>query len=98
MNRSERYKTRCRDRGDKNVDEEANEDNPLPGFTDPITLEPVVNPGISPYGHVMGMATWRAVLDEQGKCPFTKQELSMMKIKKLTKTNIEQYRAQIITL
>ena len=98
VNRSERYKTRCKDRGDKNVDEEANEDNPLPGFTDPITLEPVVNPGISPYGHVMGMATWRAVLDEQGKCPFTKQELSMMKIKKLTKTNIEQYRAQIIAL
>ena len=31
-----------------------------PGFLDPITLECVVNPGISPFGHVMGMATWCA--------------------------------------
>ena len=28
--------------------------NPLPGFLDPITLEEVVRPAISPYGHVMG--------------------------------------------
>jgi len=98
VNRSERYKARCKDRGDKNVDDEANVDNPLPGFIDPITLEPVVNPAISPYGHVMGIATWRAVLDEQGKCPFTKQELSMMKIKTLTKTNIESFRDKIVDL
>jgi len=30
----------------------------LPGLIDPVTLEPVVNPAISPYGHVMGLATW----------------------------------------
>lgn len=29
-------------------------DNPLPGFIDPITLEEVIKPAISPYGHVMG--------------------------------------------
>jgi len=98
VNRSERYKNRCVDRGDKNVEEEQNADNPLPGFTDPITLEPVVNPAISPYGHVMGIATWRAVLDEQGKCPFTKKELSIMNIKKLTKTNIDQFRDRIVDL
>jgi hypothetical protein len=34
-------------------------DNPLPARLDPITLEPVVSPAISPYGHVMGAATWR---------------------------------------
>jgi hypothetical protein len=28
--------------------------NPLPGFVDPITLEEVVKPAISKYGHVMG--------------------------------------------
>lgn len=28
--------------------------NPLPGFIDPITLEEVVKPAISKYGHVMG--------------------------------------------
>ena len=39
-------------------------DNPLPGFIDPITLEPVANPAISPLGHVMGLATWK-VLEEQ---------------------------------
>lgn len=98
VNRSERYKTRCKDRGDKNVDEIANVDNPLPGFIDPITLEPVVNPAISPFGHVMGVATWRAVLDEQGKCPFTKKDLKMMHIKTLTETNFEQYKDKIVDL
>ncbi len=33
--------------------------NPLPERVDPITLEAVVSPAISPYGHVMGAATWR---------------------------------------
>ncbi|KAI0243982.1 hypothetical protein L0F63_004476 [Massospora cicadina] len=28
--------------------------NPLPGYIDPITLDEVVQPAISPYGHVMG--------------------------------------------
>ena len=49
--------------------------NPCPSVIDPITLEPVVTPAISPYGHVMGLATWNAVLAEQGKCPFTQQPL-----------------------
>lgn len=51
------------------------DDNPCPSMIDPITLEPVVTPAISPYGHVMGIATWNAVLAEQGKCPFTQQPL-----------------------
>ena len=50
-------------------------DNPLPHVIDPITLEPVVTPAMSPAGHVMGLATWTAVLAEQGKCPFTQQPL-----------------------
>lgn len=29
-------------------------DNPLPGFIDPITLDEVIKPAISKYGHVMG--------------------------------------------
>jgi hypothetical protein len=36
--------------------------NPLPERFDPITLEPVVSPAISPYGHVMGAATWKVRL------------------------------------
>lgn len=51
------------------------QDNPLPDLVDPITLEKVINPAISPYGHVMGHATWMAVLAEQGKCPFTQKKL-----------------------
>lgn len=53
----------------------ADADNPLPHVIDPITLEPVVTPAMSPAGHVMGLATWTAVLAEQGKCPFTQQPL-----------------------
>jgi hypothetical protein len=37
------------DEGEDNVDM----DNPLPGFLDPITLDEVVKPAISTYGHVM---------------------------------------------
>lgn len=37
-------------------------DNPLPDFTDPITLQPVVNPAISSHGHVMGLQTWKVRL------------------------------------
>jgi hypothetical protein len=43
-------------RRDSDEDEENNgpdPNNPLPGFIDAITLEEVVKPAISPYGHVM---------------------------------------------
>jgi len=55
--------------------EYVDDDNPLPGLIDPITLEPVVTPAVSPCGHVMGLATWTAVLAERGQCPFTQQPL-----------------------
>lgn len=55
LSRNERYKTRCGADGVAAVDAS----NPLPERFDPITLEPVVSPAISPYGHVMGAATWK---------------------------------------
>lgn len=55
VSRTERYRKRCGDEGSAAVDES----NPLPHFIDPITLEPVVTPAISPWGHVMGLATWK---------------------------------------
>ena len=55
MSRTERYRKRCGDEGNPTVDET----NPLPKLIDPITLEPVVTPAISPFGHVMGLATWK---------------------------------------
>jgi hypothetical protein len=72
------------------------DDNPLPGVIDPITLEPVVTPAMSIYGHVMGLATWRAVLAEQGKCPFTQQPLQITQVTVLTKSNIARFQDRII--
>ena len=49
-------------------------------------------------GHVMGMATWAAVLSESKKCPFTKQPLQRHQIKALTPSNIESYRDRIVAM
>lgn len=75
---------------------EVDADNPLPGVLDPITLEPIVRPAMSPYGHVMGLATWNAVIAEQGKCPFTQQPVRREQIILLTHANIERHRDSII--
>lgn len=42
------------DTNQEDADSEEMDDNPLPGFIDPITLDEVVKPAISKYGHVMG--------------------------------------------
>lgn len=47
----------------------------LPGVVDPITLQRIASPAASPSGHVMGLATWAAVLGATGHCPFTQQPL-----------------------
>ncbi|KAL6784666.1 hypothetical protein ACKKBF_B02710 [Auxenochlorella protothecoides x Auxenochlorella symbiontica] len=94
INRSERYRKRREEAGDDVT--ALDEDNPLPDLLDPITLEPVVRPAISPYGHVMGMATWKAVLSESKTCPFTKQPLTWESCKVLTKHNIHLHADRII--
>jgi hypothetical protein len=59
---SARWKTTKRTRAllgeaaDDDEEESLRQSNPLPGHVDPITLEPVVKPAISPYGHVMRCA------------------------------------------
>ncbi|KAJ3067664.1 hypothetical protein HDU98_009129 [Podochytrium sp. JEL0797] len=65
--------------------------NPLPGFIDPITLEEVVRPAISPYGHVVGYDTWVSCLNNK-MCPFTKKPLSRRDLIILTLDNIDEYR------
>lgn len=96
MDRSQRYRKRCADNGE-DLAADAADDNPIPGLIDPITLEPVTCPAISPYGHVMGLATWKAVVTEQGRrCPFTKQPLAVEQLTRLTHNNIERYRDRII--
>ncbi|ORX83354.1 hypothetical protein BCR32DRAFT_267018 [Anaeromyces robustus] len=87
-------RTRARYEKSGNVDE-----NPLPGFTDPITLEEVVKPAISPYGHVMGYDSWVRCLnnpDCKNKCPITKKPLTKRELVILTFENIDQYRDKII--
>lgn len=96
VSRSERYRKRLQDNGDEAGAAEVDPDNPLPDLIDPITLEPVVRPAISPYGHVMGAATWKAVLAESGVCPFTKKPLRWEQCRVLTHNNIDAYKDQII--
>jgi len=75
------------------------EENPLPGFTDPITLEEVIKPAISPYGHVMGYDSWVRCLnnpDCKNRCPITKKPLTKRELVILTFENIDQYRDKII--
>lgn len=96
VSRTERYRNRLQENGDEEAALRVDSDNPLPDFMDPITLEPVIRPAISPYGHVMGAATWKAVLAEQGVCPFTKKPLRWEQCRVLTKANIEAFKDSII--
>ena len=96
ISRTNRYRKRLEDNGDDTTALDNDADNPVPEIMDPITLEPVTRPAISPYGHVMGAATWKAVLAESGVCPFTKQPLKWEQCRILTLHNIEAYRDKII--
>jgi hypothetical protein len=96
VSRTERYRNRLQENGEEAAALQVDSDNPVPDIMDPITLEPVIRPAISPYGHVMGAATWKAVLAEQGVCPFTKNPLKWEQCRILTKGNIEAYRDSII--
>lgn len=51
-----------------------------------------------PAGHVMGFATWKAVLSETGRCPFTKAVLRPDMLTVLTANNIEKHRARIVAI
>ena len=86
INRGERYRARAGDTSGP-----CDDTNPCSELIDPITLEPVVNPAISPFGHVMGLATWSACLAESGVCPFTKQPLRTRDLVVLTHLNFERY-------
>lgn len=81
----------------KNIEYE----NPLPGFIDPITLEEVIRPAISPYGHVMSYNSWLRCLSAEGCkniCPLTKRALRKRELTILTFDNIEEYRDKIANI
>ena len=71
--------------------------NPLPGFKDPITMEQIEKPTISPFGHVMGFDTWIRILNQEpmNKCPFTKQDLYKKDLIRLNFDNISEYQDKI---
>lgn len=96
VSRHERYRKRLQDHGDDEAAAADDPENPLPNLIDPITLEPVVRPAMSPWGHVMGLATWKAVLAESGVCPFTKNPMKWEQCRVLNHHNIEAYKDQII--
>ncbi|KAJ1648063.1 hypothetical protein J3B02_003893 [Coemansia erecta] len=85
-------------------DNEIDPNNPLPDLLDPITLEPVSKPAISPYGHVMGYDSWVRCLmfppegSQRNICPLTKKPLSKRDLVVLTFDNIELYRDKIVNL
>jgi hypothetical protein len=72
--------------------------NPLPNFVDPITLEEVIKPAISPYGHVMSYDGWVRCLEQtpRNTCPFTKKTVKKRDLVVLTLENIDEYRSKIV--
>ncbi|KAJ2146601.1 hypothetical protein IW136_000506 [Coemansia sp. RSA 678] len=83
---------------------DADPSNPLADLIDPITLESVIKPAISPYGHVMGYNSWVRCLmfppegSQRNICPLTKKPLSKRDLVILTYDNIEQFRDKIVNL
>ncbi|OBZ81354.1 hypothetical protein A0J61_10597, partial [Choanephora cucurbitarum] len=83
-------------------DESCDPTCPLPGFIDPITLEQIIKPAISKYGHVMGYDSWIRCLNnwegQRNICPLTKKPLTKRDLVVLTFENIEEYRNQIVNI
>ncbi|KAG2203617.1 hypothetical protein INT47_011711 [Mucor saturninus] len=85
-----------------NETEETDPMCPLPGFVDPITLEQVIKPAISKYGHVMGYDSWtRCLTNWEGKrniCPLTKKALTKRDLVILTFDNLDEYKDKIVNM
>ncbi|KAI8875491.1 hypothetical protein K501DRAFT_233613 [Backusella circina FSU 941] len=106
MRTTRRTRARVQDTYEENTQEQEEEDednvdmdNPLPGFLDPITLDEVIKPAISTYGHVMSYDSWvRCLTNWEGKkntCPLTKKPLTKRDLVILTHENIDEYRDKI---
>jgi len=90
IQRKDRYLKRLETLGHEAV---IQEDNPMPHYEDPITMQPVVVPALSPYGHVAGYYSWyQALKESSGFCPFTKMPLTVERLIKLTKQNWHLYK------
>lgn len=71
--------------------------NPLPGFLDVITNNELIEPAISPFGHVLSYSTWLKCLSAEPKntCPFTKKLIKKRDLVVLTWENVDRYRDKI---
>lgn len=93
--RKERYLNRLASSGQEVRGLE--DDSPLPEYQDPITLQIVVLPTLSPYGHVAGYYSWvKALKQSNGLCPFTKLPLAVEELIKLTRMNFGKYQQYMI--
>jgi len=74
------------------------EDLVLGDMKDAMTMLPMLEPAVSPLGHVLDYPTWLRVLKTApiNTCPFTKQRLTRRNLVKLTKENIDEFRGKII--
>merc|ERR1712228_28321 len=76
-------------------------ENPMPSFIDVMTGNVVIEPAISPYGHVLGYQSWTTILRKdthKNQCPFTKKKMTRRSLIKLTVDNIEKYKKNIVNL
>ena len=76
---------------DEDYDDDLEEDNPLNGYMDVITMDRIISPAISPGGHVMGMASWVKCLKEYGRCPITFHKVHPEDLQLLTFTNFPKF-------
>jgi hypothetical protein len=96
VGRSQRLRNRRKRQGLSTEDLDDKSHNPLADKIDPITLDPIENPAISPRtGHVCGYYTWLMCIKRNGKCPFTQLRLQKSDLVRLTTTNIDFYREKI---
>lgn len=79
--------------------DETQEPKILSDFVDMVTGDIIERPAISPFGHVLGYATWCKIL-RTGKnkncCPFTRRRVTRRSLIKLTQHNYDDYKDQII--
>merc|ERR1712130_570454 len=73
----------------------------LGDMVDIMTGDKLVQPAISPYGHVMEYNSWCSVLRNartKNKCPFTKKKLTRRSLIKLNEENIDEYKDKIVNI
>lgn len=73
--------------------------NPIPGYIDQLTLQPMRLPTLSPDGYVLDYDTWMKLLKEQKVNPFTRNHIkSMRELIVLTIDNFDSYKDKIVNL